>query len=97
MLQQGDFVTQWSSSGLVQGNYDYQPSMGGRPGRGRAGFGPPVGGGFNRSDAGHGRGRGGAGDFGGGRGRLNYSGRYSYDRRFVFTKQLNGPASMPSA
>lgn len=61
--------------------------MGGRPGRGRAGFGPAVG--FRAGTGTYNRGRGAnrdaGGDFGVSRGiggpRPNYSGRYSYDRR----------------
>ncbi|VDK53369.1 unnamed protein product [Anisakis simplex] len=71
------------------GGFEYQPTLGGQPGRGRAGFGPPTGG-FRSGTGGHSRGRGASnrgdgGDFGGGRGmgpRPNYSGRYSYDRRW---------------
>lgn len=63
---------QWNNSV----GYDYQPSIGGRPGRGRAGFGPPVSG-FSRGFRGGSR----DGDFVGGRGRSNYMGRHSYDRR----------------
>uniref|UniRef100_A0A183HSW6 Reverse transcriptase domain-containing protein n=1 Tax=Onchocerca flexuosa TaxID=387005 RepID=A0A183HSW6_9BILA len=82
LLQQNDYVPQWNNIGSVQG-YDYQPCIGGRPGRGRAGFGQPVSG-FNRND-GHARGRGNFADnHGNARGRPNYSGRYSYDRRLEF-------------
>ncbi|VDN06439.1 unnamed protein product [Thelazia callipaeda] len=88
MQPQGDYGAQWSNNSSVQG-YDYQPSMGGRPGRGRAGFGPSIGG-FSRND-GHARGRGNYGDtHGSGRGRPNYTGRYSYDRRTVYDEQQWG-------
>lgn len=67
--------------------YDYQPCVGGRPGRGRAGFGQPASG-FNRNE-GHARGRGTYGDgHGSNRGRPNYSGRYSYDRRLELLRLL---------
>lgn len=79
MQPQGDYV-QWNSST----NYDYQPSMGGRPGRGRAGFGPPVTG-FSRGFRG-----GRENDYGGGRGRSNYMGRHSYDRRTLHDEQQWG-------
>uniref|UniRef100_A0AAF5PJX0 RNA helicase n=1 Tax=Wuchereria bancrofti TaxID=6293 RepID=A0AAF5PJX0_WUCBA len=85
---QNDYTAQWSNNASVQG-YDYQPCVGGRPGRGRAGFGQPVSG-FSRSD-GHVRGRGNYGDsHGSTRGRPNYSGRYSYDRRAVHDEQQWG-------
>ncbi|VBB30816.1 unnamed protein product [Acanthocheilonema viteae] len=85
---QNDYIAQWSNNAPVQ-NYDYQPCVGGRPGRGRAGFGQPPSG-FNRND-GHARGRGTYGDnHGSARGRPNYSGRYSYDRRAVHDEQQWG-------
>uniref|UniRef100_F1KWY4 RNA helicase n=1 Tax=Ascaris suum TaxID=6253 RepID=F1KWY4_ASCSU len=80
----------WSSGG--QG-YDYQPGVGGQPGRGRAGFGPPTAtfrGGYSR---GRGSNRDG-GEYGSGRGmngaRPNYTGRYSYDRRTMHDEQQWG-------
>uniref|UniRef100_A0A914ZI88 RNA helicase n=2 Tax=Parascaris univalens TaxID=6257 RepID=A0A914ZI88_PARUN len=80
----------WSSGG--QG-YDYQPGVGGQPGRGRAGFGPPT----ATFRGGYSRGRGSTrdgGEYGSGRGmsgaRPNYTGRYSYDRRTMHDEQQWG-------
>ncbi|MFH4980768.1 hypothetical protein AB6A40_007477 [Gnathostoma spinigerum] len=73
----------WSDSQ----RHDYQPPMGGQPGRGRAGFGPTAGGYSSRG--GYSRGRGNR-DEHYGSGRPNYSGRYSYDKRTMHDEQQWG-------
>uniref|UniRef100_A0A0N5A9I7 RNA helicase n=1 Tax=Syphacia muris TaxID=451379 RepID=A0A0N5A9I7_9BILA len=71
-------------------SYDYQPSVGGQPGRGRAGFGPPAAG-FNRGKFFRGRGGNRTSDFNSGRNTMgskpHYSGRFSYDRKTIHDEQ----------
>ncbi|VDD90674.1 unnamed protein product [Enterobius vermicularis] len=65
-------------------SYNYQPSMGGQPGRGRAGFGPPAAGFKSYRSRGNRD-----NDYGchGGMSRPTYTGRYSFDRNTVHDEQ----------